>query len=565
MSKTSPSRKPKPVDHSMNGHEAANTVVSALSNEPLGIPSDAEAFNDDQSDSGLPRIEVRDQPLREIEAASRAALELRQDALPDSERIYTQDGRLVWVREEREEDRTVVKVESLHPASLTVELSRSADYMWTAGKAKHVMPPDKAIQGLAQSREWNLPKLRVVTGTPILHRDGTLVTTPGYDAVTQALYWPRTPLTLPPIPDHPTKDEALAALDMIREPFAEFPFEDEVSRAHNLALLLTHILRRTFPGVAPVGAIDAPDMSYGKSLLADTHHRIATGQDARTAVIPTTEEEWGKQVVSWLGEGRETIMLDNVEEALRSPVFEQVLTAAEYSRRGLGKLTDTVVFNEAVWVVAGNNLTFRGALERRRYLIRMGGVAEPWKRKTTDFKIKDLKQWALAERPRLLAAVYTLYRYWLGLGSPRASHERELASFEPWSHMIGGILDCVGVSAFLEGALEQMGTTDPSRAQWEEFIAALAEDYSRGRLFRAADIYRDHLLYGVDDEVGLALPDSLLGYIDKKGRFCQMLGTALAERKGRVFGGYKLTLVRSDASNGGRYCLLKAGGEGVEK
>ena len=99
----------------MNGHEAANTVVSALSNEPLGIPSDAEAFNDDQSDSGLPRIEVRDQPLREIEAASRAALELRQDALPDSERIYTQDGRLVWVREEQGKNKTVREVRKPGP------------------------------------------------------------------------------------------------------------------------------------------------------------------------------------------------------------------------------------------------------------------------------------------------------------------------------------------------------------------------------------------------------------------------------------------------------------------
>jgi phage/plasmid-associated DNA primase len=47
MSKSSPSRKPKPVNHSLNGHEAESAVASALQYEPFGVPSDAEVFNDE--------------------------------------------------------------------------------------------------------------------------------------------------------------------------------------------------------------------------------------------------------------------------------------------------------------------------------------------------------------------------------------------------------------------------------------------------------------------------------------------------------------------------------------
>lgn len=185
-----------------------------------------------QFGSGLPRIPVSGRALRDVEEASRNALEQRQESLPDHEQLYIQDGVVVWARQSHEHGREIIKIEPVRTANLAIELSRSADYMGylkgrpsTTGlrKTGHVQPPPTVTAALVASRDWKLPNLRLVTSIPILHKDGSVVTTPGYAAATQALYWPATPLDLPPIPEHPTQAEALQALAALQEPFAEFP------------------------------------------------------------------------------------------------------------------------------------------------------------------------------------------------------------------------------------------------------------------------------------------------------------------------------------------------------
>lgn len=324
-----------------------------------------------------------------------------------------------------------------------------------------------------------------------------------------------------------------------------------------MGLLFTLIVRRTLDDVVPMAVISAPDMGYGKSLLVQTHCRIASGKIALGAALPPTEEEWGKQIASWLSEGRDIILLDNIEVPIFSPTLELVLTEAEYSRRNMGKLTDAVVYNEAVWIAAGINVVLRKALARRQLPITMAGLADPLGRESARFTIPDLETWALAERPRLLAAAYTVYRNWVDRGKPAAVHGRELVSFKEWSHTIGGILGCVGVDAFLEGVNEHIASSDPLRAQWEEFFLALAQAYPEVP-FKASDVYKDHLAFGgMYSDVAQALPDDLLAYLDQKGKFAQLLGRELNARRGRVVEGWRLDVSREDAHNGNRFILRK--------
>jgi hypothetical protein len=482
-----------------------------------------------QFGSGLPRIVVSGKPLRDVEEASRSALELRMVSLPDAQRLYTQEGTLVWVREKNNNGCATVRVEPITPATLSLELSRSADYIGASRgrpsaqaaakpRMSHVLPPERMVGALVRSREWQLAALRVVAGTPILHADGEVVTTPGYDPVTQALYCPPTPLTLPPLPDRPTLVQARDALAALAEPFAEFPFDGAESRANNLALLFTLLLRRTLNDLAPAAAVNAPEMGYGKSLLVQTHYALATGGDLAIAALPATEDEWGKQIMTWLREGREAILLDNVEEPLRSGQLEGALTSHTYSRRDLGVIANASAPNEAVWIMTGNNLVLRGALPRRVFTINMAGVAKPYDRASSTFKHPNLVAWVKAERPRLLAAAYTVYRYWVGLGRPPAPHGRELASFETWSRVVGGVLACVGVDAFLATAHEQMADTDPSRVEYAQFVATLGRTYP-GIAFRVADLYRDHLAHASEyDAVYGMLPSELQALAGNPGK-----------------------------------------------
>jgi len=60
-----------------------------------------------------------------------------------------------------------------------------------------------------------LPAARRIARAPILRRDGTICTEPGYDPVSRLYYCPDPGLTLSPIPDYPTTDEVQACIDIL--------------------------------------------------------------------------------------------------------------------------------------------------------------------------------------------------------------------------------------------------------------------------------------------------------------------------------------------------------------
>ena len=55
------------------------------------------------------------------------------------------------------------------------------------------------------------------------------------------------PCSCPPIPEHPTKEQARAALDMLVDLLSEFPFAKVIDRSVALAGLLTAHVRGSLP------------------------------------------------------------------------------------------------------------------------------------------------------------------------------------------------------------------------------------------------------------------------------------------------------------------------------
>lgn len=223
-------------------------------------------------------------------------------------------------------------------------------------------------------------------------------------------------------------------------------------------------------------------------------------------------------------------------------------------------MTTPTAPNAAMWVIAGNNLVLRGALPRRVFRIVMANVDKPDQRPSTKFKHPDLLAWVIQERPRLLAAAFLLYRYWLSLRCPPAQPLRQLASFESWSKMIGGVLACVDIPSFLETAHEQMAEMDPSRDEWVEYVNALAEKYPNKKRFRVSDIWVNHYAGGNTtglDPVFMATPSDIAAEMGRPNAAKTRLGNALNERRGRVFGTYKLQRDRAGVTHGTLFFLEK--------
>src|SRR5262245_555199 len=79
------------------------------------------------------------------------------------------------------------------------------------------------IAKIVLTRFADFPILRGITASPVLTADGTIRMLDGYDAIT-GLYGVR-PIAID-VPEHPTKDDAAAALARTRERFKTFAFGD---------------------------------------------------------------------------------------------------------------------------------------------------------------------------------------------------------------------------------------------------------------------------------------------------------------------------------------------------
>jgi hypothetical protein len=107
-------------------------------------------------------------------------------------------------------------------------MGRHAVWMKWDGRAKRFVrtnaPMEIASMILARAGDWTFPAIAGVISTPTMRPDGSLLTDPGYDESTRLLLVEPPPL--PPVPDCPTRDDALAALKLVEGLLTEFRRSD---------------------------------------------------------------------------------------------------------------------------------------------------------------------------------------------------------------------------------------------------------------------------------------------------------------------------------------------------
>ena len=87
------------------------------------------------------------------------------------------------------------------------------------------LPRDIATMYLDWRGEWKLPALNGIASAPMLKDDGTILATAGYDQVS-GMWCDDLPALGGQVPEMPTKEEAVAALALLRQTFRTFCFAD---------------------------------------------------------------------------------------------------------------------------------------------------------------------------------------------------------------------------------------------------------------------------------------------------------------------------------------------------
>lgn len=410
---------------------------------------------------------------------------------------------------------------------------------------------------LAREGRWKVPPLVGIIESPTIRPDGTVLDRPGYDAATGLLFTPgRT--TFPAIATNPTREDAVAALGVVRELLAGFPFDAPHDLTIAIAAIATALVRRTVPS-SPLFAFNAPKMGSGKTLLADVASLVATGRPAAVMTPAPDAEEEAKRLLVVLMEGDPVAVIDNISAPWASDAMCSILSQETYKGRILGSSKNVSVPTATTWMATGNNLKIHGDLTTRVLRCDLDPQVERPEERT--FTV-DLKSHIPEQRGAIAAAVLTILRAYHAAGRPRVDVPT-FGRFEAWSTAV-------------RAPLVWLGLADPclSRADLE------AEDTVRTGLVRVLAAWHEAVgseRMTVQQIVGLTkdpthdeLREALMEIAGRAGEVnARSVGKWLAKHEKRIEGGYraekatllngnqtwKVSLVRSGLSGNSGDCI----------
>lgn len=452
--------------------------------------------------------------------------------------LFSRAGSLVHIVEHEEKNlakgetlrRPVIK--EVNEPVLRGFMARNISYVKISGDSEvPCNPPLEVVRDILALETRRFPLLQGITQAPILRSDGSVFAEAGYDEKTALFYYPERSLTFPSIPENPCESDIKHCRDLLLEVFCDFPFVGQADRANALAALITPVLRELIPGPVPMGVFTKPQQGVGASLMVDVISHVATGKPAKMTSAPMGREreaEYKKFITSTLLEGAEIAILDNFEGVFDSTSFGALLTCSSWTDRVLGRTEMITLPHRTVWFLTGNNVRLAGDMPRRCYVIKIDAkTARPWLRGSENFKHPRLLEWVLQMRGEILTSILTLARAWVLAGRPKPESSCNLAQFERWVDVVGGILAFAGIEGFL-GNLEEVYSESEQDDGWEAFL------YGWYEAFNEKAVTTGQIKLALEDRPAFleVLPPEF--DINDKG-FTRRLGRALAKYEGKHF------------------------------
>lgn len=333
-----------------------------------------------------------------------------------------------------------------------------------AGKVSFVSCPSDLARNILGQGSWpHLRALNAIVRAPFVRPDGSICDVPGYDHASQVFAVHNGEfLSLPKLV---SRDDALAARDLLMYPFSEFPYTSATARSAFLAHILTEV-SRTAVDRSPIFWYSAQYSGTGKSLLSELPATIAHGTEPALRPWLDDAAELRKTLFASLLAGDRSIAFDNLPSGhkIRSATLCAFLTSKIWQDRKLGVSEAPSLLNNAVVSASGNNVTPAGDLSRRSIVIRLDANVPIEVLRQREFRIKDLRSYVLKHRVELLIAALTIIR---GHEQSHKLSSRPMQSFEKWSQTVADAIAWLGMADPLE--TQDLETDDEQNTCFEVF------------------------------------------------------------------------------------------------
>ncbi len=375
---------------------------------------------------------------------------------------------------------------------------------------------------------WKLQVLTGIIGAPTLRPDGSILEKPGYDEDTGLLFHPCRTL-FQPIPQDPSKEDALNAIEMFRKLLQGFSFVEEMDFAVAMSAILTNLIRRSIR-TAPLHGISAPKMGSGKSLLADVTAMISTGHPCAAMSQADSLDEEKKRLLAILMEGDPIVCIDNVERPLGSDALCSILTQEVWKERLLGQNKTINVLTSVTFLATGNNLAFQGDLSTRVLLCMLDPQCERPEERSFDV---NLYKYIPEHRGELVKVALTILRAYHVAGRPKQNIPT-YGRFEEWSDWIRSALIWLGLADPGESR-RRIEDADPVRINIKALLAnwhsCIKQPSSIKEVVQVAKLPSNEGLY----DALVELAGDKAGNIDMK-----KFGYLLRSFQGRIENGLRL-------------------------
>ena len=380
-----------------------------------------------------------------------------------------------------------VALNEVHPIWLRDQLSANANWerfdkrsdKWVACN-----PLGELADTLVKrAGSWRFNSVSGVISAPTLRPDGSILSKPGYDRQTGLILLDsvRLPASMP---KQPSRDDALAALDLLDELLSGFPFVDDAAASVGLSTIVTPIVRGCMT-TSPMHVITAPTAGSGKSYLCDLAAAPVLGDACPVMSAQCNTEEMEKRIGAKLMSGHPIVCLDNINGDLGGDFLCQIIDRPIVEPRILGSSRTIRIPNQHVVFVTGNNVRLKGDLTRRAITGTLDAKME--KPSERDFPFRPFDR-VLKDRGKYVGAALTIVQAFFVAGKPSVEMT-PFASFEGWSNSVRAALIWLGRADPVTTA-EAARKNDPEHQALEAFLTAMETEVgtSKAHAMTAAEI-----------------------------------------------------------------------------
>ncbi len=327
-------------------------------------------------------------------------------------------------------------------------------------------PPTKHIALLHETEAYpHLPHLIGIARQPFFRADNTIMNIAGYDA--QSGYYGSFNPSDFTVPENPSRQDALAAVEVITSLLDEFAFAAPCDKAAAIAAILTAAARISIC-TAPMVHVSAHQIATGKSYLTSIISAFASDTSSSAVAFPTSEDECQKLLLATLMRSPPTIIFDNLTtdilpfKSLCSATTEESLTG-----RILGASKVASVSTKTLLLSSGNNVGPVRDMSRRCLTIKLDPKVEiP---ATRSFR-RDPLELIRRDRAHYVSLALIIVRAWFANGCP-TTRCKPLNSYGEWTKYARQPLLWLGLTDPAERIFSQL-TEDPDRDQLRRLLLA---------------------------------------------------------------------------------------------